>query len=30
LPEEFKPFEEAAAASLGVEDEETVGQKEGE
>jgi hypothetical protein len=30
LPEEFKQFEEAAAASLGVEDEETAGQKEGE
>jgi hypothetical protein len=29
LPEEFKPFEEAAAASLGVEEEENAGQKEG-
>jgi hypothetical protein len=29
LPEEFKPFEEAAAASLGIEEEETAGQKEG-
>jgi hypothetical protein len=30
LPEEFKPFEEVAAASLRVEDGETAGQKEGE
>jgi hypothetical protein len=30
LPEEFKPFEEVATASLRVEDEETAGQKEGE
>jgi hypothetical protein len=30
LPEECKPFEEAAAASLGVEEEESAGQKEGE